>query len=61
MKSPPTQIYGWHQGMSRERSLRRVHEEIEKFEKTMEELRILKSVSEDLKSYRRMIKIKKYD
>jgi hypothetical protein len=47
--------------MSKERALRRVHEEIEKFEKTMEELRTLKCVSEDLRSYRRMIQIKKYD
>ncbi|HII86049.1 TPA: hypothetical protein HA273_05715 [Candidatus Bathyarchaeota archaeon] len=47
--------------MSKERSLRRVHEEIAKFEKTMEELRMLKCVSEDLRSYRKMIRIKKYD
>ncbi len=47
--------------MSKERALRRVHEEIEKFEKTMEELKMLKCVSEDLRSYRRMIQIKKYD
>jgi len=47
--------------MSKERALHKVHEEIAKFEKTMEELRMLKCVSEDLKSYRKMIRIKKYD
>jgi len=40
---------------------RKVHEEIARFEKTMEELHLLKRVSRDLKSYRRMIRIKKYD
>ena len=32
-----------------------------KFEKTIEELHLLKSVSKDLKNYRKMIKLKKYD
>jgi hypothetical protein len=40
---------------------RRVHEEMAKFEKTMEELHLLKSVSEVLKNYRKMIRLKKYD
>ncbi len=40
---------------------RKVHEEIARFEKTMEELHLLKRVSQDLRSYRRMIKVKKYD
>ena len=40
---------------------RKVHEEMTKFEKTMEELHLLKSVSKDLKNYRKMIKLKKYD
>jgi hypothetical protein len=40
---------------------RRVHEEMEKFEKTMEELHFLKSVSEVLKNYRKMIRLKRYD
>jgi hypothetical protein len=47
--------------MSKETALRRVREEIEKFERAMEELRILKCISEDLRSYRRMIQIKNYD
>jgi hypothetical protein len=32
-----------------------------KFEKTMQELHLLKNVSKDLKNYRKMIKLKKYD
>jgi hypothetical protein len=48
--------------MDKEKMLhRKVHEEMAKFEKTMEELHLLKSVSEDLKSYRKMIRVKKYD
>jgi hypothetical protein len=40
---------------------RQVHKEIAKFEKTMQELHLLKRVSKDLKNYRKMIKLKKYD
>jgi hypothetical protein len=40
---------------------KKVHEEIAKFEKNMDELHLLKSVSKDLKSYRKMIRIKRYD
>jgi hypothetical protein len=48
--------------MTKEEMLQRqAHEEIAKFEKTLEELHLLKDVSEDLKSYRKMIKLKKYD
>jgi hypothetical protein len=48
--------------MSKETTLnRKVHEEIAKFEKTMEELRLLKSVSQDLKHFRKMIRLKRYD
>jgi hypothetical protein len=48
--------------MAKERMLHReAHEELTKFEKTMEELRLLKCVSKDLKNYRKMIKLKKYD
>jgi hypothetical protein len=39
----------------------KVLEEVAKFQKTMEELRLLKNVSNDLKNYRRMIRIKRYD
>jgi len=38
-----------------------VNEHMTKFEKTLEELHLLKRVSEDLRNYRKMIKIKKYD
>jgi hypothetical protein len=48
--------------MSNEKPLgRKVHEEMAKFEKTMEELHLLKSVSQDLKKYRKMIRLKRYD
>ncbi len=48
--------------MAKEKTLHHeVHEELTKFEKTMEELHLLKCVSKDLKNYRKMIKLKKYD
>ena len=48
--------------MSKDPMLRgKVYEEIAKFQKTMEELHLLKDVSNDLKSYRRMIHIKQND
>jgi hypothetical protein len=48
--------------MAKEKALHHeVHEEIIRFEKTMEELRLLKCVSKDLKNYKKMIKLKKYD
>jgi hypothetical protein len=48
--------------MSKDRMLhRKVHEEVAKFEKTMEELRLLKCVSEDLRKYRKMIRTKRND
>jgi hypothetical protein len=48
--------------MAKEKTLHReVNEEMTKFEKTMEELHLLKRVSKDLKNYRKMIKLKKYD
>ena len=40
---------------------RKIREEIQKFEKTMQELQLLKNVSQDLKNYRKMIHIKKHD
>jgi hypothetical protein len=39
----------------------RVNQQMTKFEKTMQELHLLKRVSKDLKNYRKMIKLKKYD
>ncbi|MCL6578353.1 MAG: hypothetical protein K6T73_03090 [Candidatus Bathyarchaeota archaeon] len=44
-----------------ERVIRKIREEFLKFEKTMEELHFLKSVAQDLKSFRKMMKLKKYD
>jgi len=38
-----------------------VNEQMTKFEQTMQELHLLKRVSKDLKNYRKMIKLKKYD
>jgi uncharacterized protein (UPF0335 family) len=42
-------------------AVERIHEEFANFRKTMEELYMLKRVASDLKNYRRMIKLKKYD
>jgi hypothetical protein len=36
-------------------------EEVAKFQKNMEELRLLRTISNDLKNYRRMIRIKRND
>ncbi|MFB3888205.1 MAG: hypothetical protein ACE14S_01855 [Candidatus Bathyarchaeia archaeon] len=40
---------------------RKVCDEMARFQRTMQEIRMLKTVSQDLKSYRRMMKLKKYD
>jgi hypothetical protein len=42
-------------------TVEKISEEFINFRKTMEELYMLKRVASDLKSYRRMIKLKKYD
>ena len=42
-------------------TLQKLRKEFLKFERTMEELYFLKLISEDLKSFRRMIKLKRYD
>jgi hypothetical protein len=39
----------------------KMHEEIAKFQKTMEEFHLLKAVSQDLKKYRTMTALKKFD
>jgi hypothetical protein len=39
----------------------RVHEEITNFQKTMEELYLLKLVAADLRSFRKMLRLKRYD
>jgi len=41
--------------------VKRVQEELTKFEDTMEELRALRSVADELRSFRKMIKLKRYD
>ena len=38
-----------------------VNQQMTEFKKTMQEIHLLKRVSKDLKNYRRMIKLKKYD
>jgi len=63
-KRPPTQNYANKRlkTMGKEKTLHsEVNEEMTKFEKTMEELHLLRRVSKDLKNYRKMIKLKKYD
>ena len=39
----------------------KINEEMLEFKKTADELYLLKCVSNDLKNYRKMIRIKKYD
>jgi hypothetical protein len=41
--------------------VQKIHEEFTNFRKTMEELQMLKRVASDLRNYRKMIKLKKYD
>jgi len=43
------------------KTLQKLREEFLKFERTMDELYFLRLVAEDLKSFRRMIKLKRYD
>ena len=44
-----------------ERYPRKIREELFNLRKTMEELRFLRNVAKDLKSFKEMIKLKKYD
>ncbi len=41
--------------------VKRIQEELTKFEDTMEELRALRSVADELRSFRKMIRLKRYD
>jgi len=41
--------------------VQKIHEEFTSFRNTMEELYMLKKVAADLRNYRKMIKLKKYD
>jgi len=43
------------------KGLERLCEEFALFEKAMEELRFLKLVAQDLKSFRRMLRFRRYD
>jgi hypothetical protein len=45
----------------KERYLQKINEEFVKFAKMMEELHFLKYVAKDLKNFREMIKLRKYD
>jgi len=48
--------------MNRQNALQnRIHKEISRFLKTMDELQLLKTVSKDLKNYKRMMQLRKYD
>jgi hypothetical protein len=42
-------------------SMQKIREEFARFERTMEELHFLRLVAQDLRSFREMIKLKKYD
>jgi hypothetical protein len=42
-------------------TVHRFNGEMAKFKKSLAEFNLLRSISEDLKSYRRMVKIKKFD
>jgi hypothetical protein len=41
--------------------LKKLYEELALFERTMEELRFLRLVAQDLKSFRKMLRFRKYD
>ena len=41
--------------------IEKLHDEFVKFQSTMAELHLLRQVASDLKSYRKMIKVKRYD
>jgi hypothetical protein len=56
---PPNKKMNWMN--EEERSVKRIKEEFVKFERTMEELRFLKDVAEDLRNFRKMIRLKRYD
>jgi hypothetical protein len=61
-ENPPSTADAKLRTMDENSSFRqKIHEEFTKFEKTMEELYLLKRVASDLKSYRKMIRLKKYD
>ena len=44
-----------------EAPIQKLHEEFDKLESKMQELRLLRCVANDLKNYGRMIRLKRYD
>ncbi len=52
---------GWREVSDAGVVIQKLHEEFVKFQSTMAELYLLRQVASDLKSYRRMIKVKRYD
>jgi hypothetical protein len=42
-------------------AIEKLHEELARFETTMQELSTLRLIADDLKSYKRMIRLKRYD
>jgi len=60
-ESPPSKPNDGGKLNSNKKALQKLRREFLKFEKTMEELHLLKLIAEDLKSFREMIKLKKYD
>jgi hypothetical protein len=61
MKPPPTKKTKANAMTNKTQILQKIHEETDKFQKTMEELHLLRDVATDLKNYRRMIKLKRWD
>jgi hypothetical protein len=55
-KNPESRAMGQNNEIAR-----KIHEEFVGFRKTMEELRMLKQVAADLRNYRKMIELKRYD
>jgi uncharacterized protein (UPF0335 family) len=42
-------------------TIHRLNDEMAKIKRTMDEISMLRGISQDLKSYRKMIKLRKYD
>jgi len=61
MKALQQKLYEGKSMSENERFLQKIQDEFAKLERTMEELHFLKSVVQDLKNFREMIKLKKYD
>jgi hypothetical protein len=59
----PTKLHDgvWGGVVEGGKTVERLYEEFLRFERAMEELRFLRMVAQDLKSFRRMLKFRKYD